>query len=299
LCNLRFPSDIESRRLIIRESLGVNQLGDLVQVTVGIVLVSASIQALGFLALLLRFYFLYPPAEAVWQAAFHAVSGFNNAGFSVLTEPGELMAFHSDEAILLTLAALAFLGGISYWVIIDLVKVRSFSLLTLNTKLVLLVTLSLLALGTAVFFALEYRNPQTLGPLPVEEKVLDAFFQSAMSRTTGFSSVDMGATHDQTNFFITGLMFIGGASASVAGGLKVNTLAVIIVGVLSSLRGRGYAGAFGREIPRGQVLRAMFIGAISVGFVFVMVVFLSFSAPGFQFLEGVLKGRRLLSLRYE
>ena len=274
-----------AQRLLVRESLGVNQLGGLVRLTVAIVTVAVVIQLLGFVALFIRFSFLYSPAEAVWQAVFHAVSGFNNAGFVALREPGGLAGFQGDEALLGIMLLLIILGGISYWVMVDVVRVRRFSLFTLTTKLVLIMTAVLLLIGTVVFLASEYRNPDTLGNLPLWERVITSLFESASGRTAGFSTVDFGATEQHTNFFFTGLMFIGGASGSVAGGIKINTLAVVLVAVLSTLRGRARATAFGREIPDSQVRRAMVIGALATAFVFVVATTLTFSESEFDFID--------------
>lgn len=274
-----------AQRLLVRESLGVIQLGGLVRLTVAIVTVAVVIQLLGFVALFIRFSFLYPPAEAVWQAVFHAVSGFNNAGFVALREPGGLAGFQGDEALLGIMLLLIVLGGISYWVMVDVVRVRRFFLFTLTTKLVLIMTAVLLLIGTVVFLASEYRNPDTLGQLPLWERVITSLFESASGRTAGFSTVDFGATEQHTNFFFTGLMFIGGASGSVAGGIKINTLAVVLVAVLSTLRGRARATAFGREIPDSQVRRAMVIGALATAFVFVVATTLTFSESEFDFID--------------
>ena len=274
-----------AQRLLVRESLGVVQLGGLVQMTVGIVLVATGIQFVGFLALLVRFWSLYQPADAVWQAAFHAVSGFNNAGFVVLGEPGGMSAFQQDAFTLGILAALIVLGSIGYWVIVDLVRVRRFSLFTLTTKLVLFMTGALLLIGTVMFLASEHQNPDTLGPLSVPEKLMVSAFESTSGRTAGFSTVDYAKTEKHTNFFFTSLMFIGGASASVAGGIKINTFAVILVAVLSTLSGRGQAAAFGREIPAFQVQRAMVIGSVAAVLVFLVALSLVFSQEGFDFID--------------
>ena len=274
-----------AQRLLVRESLGVNQLGGLVRITIGIVLVAAGIQVAGFLALFARFSFLYSPAEAVWQAVFHAVSGFNNAGFVVVKEPGGFAAFQEDWLTLGIMLVLIVLGSIGYWVMVDVVKVRRFSLFTLTTKLVLVMTAALLLIGTLVFLASEYQNPDTLGPLPVERKLMVSVFESASGRTAGFSTVDFGKTEKHTNFFFTSLMFIGGASASVAGGIKINTFAVMLVAILSTMRGRSRASAFGREIPGTQVQRAMVIGALSTVLVFLVALTLVFSQTGFDFID--------------
>ena len=274
-----------SQRLLVKESLGVDQMGGLVRLTVGIVLMAAAIQVAGSVALFIRFSFLYGPAEALWQAVFHAVSGFNNAGFVALREEGGLAHFQSDVAVLGTIGVLVILGAISFWVMVDVVRLRRFSLFALTTKLVLILTFTLLAVGTIVFLVSEYQNPATLGPLPVEEKVITAVFESISGRTAGFTTVDFNETEQHTNFFFTSLMFIGGASGSVAGGIKVNTMAVMLVAVLSTMRGRGRAVAFGREIPVSVVQRAMVIGAISTAFVFLVGMLLTFSETGFDFID--------------
>ncbi len=274
-----------TQRLRVREGLSITQLGGLARITVGIVLVSVLVQILGFFALLGRFLNLFSPAEAVWQAAFHAVSGYNNAGFVALTTPGGLDRFRTDEAVLGTIAVLAVIGGIGYWVLLDVFKSRRFSAFTLNTKLVLITTLALLLIGAAVFFAFEYDNPGTIDSLSVREKAAVSAFQSVTSRTAGFTVIDYGEAKEHTNFFFASLMVIGGASASVAGGIKVNTLAIVLVAILSTVRGRSHASAFGREIPIGQVKRAMAIGAVATVSVFFLSLLLTVSEGGFEFID--------------
>lgn len=273
------------QRLQVRESLGINQVGGLVRITIAIVLATSVIQALGFVALFIRLSFIYPPAEAVWQAVFFTVSGFSNAGFVALPGAEGFASFRSDPFVIAIMALLILLGAVSYWVIVDVVKTRRVSAFTLNTKLVLILTAVLVVVGTAAFLAFEYRNPATLGSLSLPDKVMGAFFQSISGRTAGFATVDFGHTEQQTNFFFASLMFIGGASASVAGGIKVNTLAVVLVAVFSTMRRRSHASAFGREIPQVQVQRAMVIGAVSTALVFFLALMLAFSDSGLPFID--------------
>ena len=280
-----------AQRLLVRESLGINQLGGLVRVTVQIVAVATIIQVVGFVALLARFYFILPLPEAVWQAAFHTVSGFNNAGFVVLPEGMTLAAtrpespLRPDGAILAIIGALILLGSISFWVMVDVARFRKFSLYTLNSKLVLILTGIFVIAGGMVFFFSEFDNARTLGPLPILDKVGVSAFESISGRTAGFTTVSFGDTQQHTNFFFTSLMFIGGASASVAGGIKVNTVAVVLVAVLSTLRGSGHATAFGREIPQAQVQRAMTIGAVATVGVFLVALVLTFAERDFPFID--------------
>ena len=274
-----------AQRLLVRESLGVNQLGGLVQLTIAIVLVAVIIQSVGFVVLLLKFLGIYPTAEAVWQAAFHAVSGFNNAGFIAFTESEGLGMYQADWVVMGTIGTLILLGAISYWVIFDVVRYRRFSLYTLTTKLVLVVTGVLILLGTVVFFAFEYGNPDTIGHMSLGDKVVTSIFESISGRTAGFTTVGFGNTEQHTNFFFTSLMFIGGASGSVAGGIKINTFAIILIAVLSTIRGRIHTSAFGREIPRTLLLRVQVIGAVSLAFVFVAALMLTFVEGGGDFMD--------------
>ena len=274
-----------AQRLMVREMLFVNQLGGLVRLAIGIIVVATAIQFLGAVALFIRFYSLYTPAEAVWQAVFHSVSAFNGAGFVVLNEPNGIIDFQGDRAMLIILTLLIFVGAISYLAIIDILRFRKFRLYSLNTKLVLVFTAILTLIAMTAFLAQEYRNPQTLGPLSVGDKVVGSVFQAVSSRTAGFTIVDLGVTNQDTNFLTTGLMFIGGASASVSGGIKVNTLAVIVVAVLAGFKGRSHASGFGREIPWAQVQRAMVIGGIGFGFLFFVTVLVGTIEDGFQFLD--------------
>ena len=265
-----------SQRLIMREGLGASQIGGLVSLTVRVVIVATALQVLGFIALAVRFWELYPPAEAIWQAAFHAVSAFNNAGFVVLPASDSLSAFKSDGAVLGIIGTLVILGGLSYWVLADVVRSRRFRLFSLNTKLVLILTLLLLVSGTVVFWVSEYNNPETLGPMSNGQRALVSTFESISSRTAGFTTIDHHETKQHTKFFFTSLMFVGGASASVAGGIKINTIAIVLVAVLSTLFNRTQTRAFGRGIPRAQVQRAMSVGAVATAMVFGIALVLTF-----------------------
>ncbi|MEE2884367.1 MAG: potassium transporter TrkG [Chloroflexota bacterium] len=279
-----------SQRLLVKESLGVNQIGDLAQLTVGIVILAVAIQLIGFIALLSKFILLYPLSEAVWQAAFHAISGFNNAGFVALNEEAGLTRFRSDWLVLGTIGILSLLGAISYWVIVDVMKERSFALLTLTAKLVLIFTFVLVISTAIVFFFFEYDNPNTLASMSLSDKILTSLFESISGRTAGFTPIDFGQTKEETNFFMSGVMFIGGASGSVAGGIKINTFAIIVIAVLAAVRGRSHASIFAREIPQSLVQRALVIGAVSISFVFLVVVALSFSETDFDFIDLFFEG---------
>lgn len=274
-----------TQRLLVRESLGVNRLGGLVRLTVGVVILATAIQALGFGALLARFWFVMPQEEAIWQAAFLSISSFNNAGFMSLTNPEALTAYRDDPAIMGTMAVLILLGSIGYATMADMALSRRFSLYTLNTKFVLITTALLLLLGGGIFMLFERDNANTIGELPVEEKLLVSAFESTSGRTAGFSTVEFGETREYTSLMFCGLMLIGGATGSVAGGIKVNAFAIIVLTLLATMRGRERVSVFRREVPQSQVRQAMAIGVFSVGFVFLCTLLLSVTESGLPFLN--------------
>lgn len=274
-----------TQRLLVRESLGVNRLGGLVRLTVGVVILATAIQVLGFGALLARFWFVMPQEEAIWQAAFLSISSFNNAGFMSLTNPEALTAYRDDPAIMGVMAGLILLGSIGYATMADLALSRRFSLYTLNTKFVLITTALLLLLGGGLFLLFERDNASTIGELPVGEQVLVSAFESTSGRTAGFSTVEFGETREYTSLTFCGLMLIGGATGSVAGGIKVNAFAIIVLTLLATMRGRERVSVFRREVPQSQVRQAMAIGVFSVGFVFLCTLLLSVTESGLPFLN--------------
>jgi trk system potassium uptake protein TrkH len=273
-----------ANRLLMRESLGVDQLGGLIRLTVRIVLVVAAIQIVGFLVLFVRLFSEYPLATALWQSGFHAVSGFNNAGFVIFPDSQSLSAFQQDYGLLIPMTVLIMLGTLSYSVLLDLFRYRRFTRYTLDTKLVVTVTVALWITGAFVLLIAEFGNAATFGPLSIWGKVTGALFQSISGRTAGFTTVDFAEMEQHSSFFLTGLMFIGGASASTAGGIKVNTFAVLLAAVLSSIGGKTHVTAFGREIPQPQVYRALTVLVLGMAMVFAVAFLLTIS-EGFPFIQ--------------
>ena len=276
------------QRLLMKESLGilpVNELGGLVGLSIRIVVVAVSIQVIGWVVLSARLLSVMEPLEAVGHGLFLSVSGFNGAGFVAMPEAASLAEFRTDVTVIITMCVLIFLGSISMWVMADLWARRRGTMLSLNTKLVLTGTAVLIVLGAVVFFAFEYGSSATMSTLSVPHKILVSVFESISGRTAGFTTVDYAATTQQTNFQFIGMMFIGGASASVSGGIKINTFAVVFVSVLSTLQGKSEANAFGREIPAAIVQQAMVIGAVALALVFLVAFLLTALETGFGFID--------------
>ncbi|MBI4220832.1 MAG: Trk family potassium uptake protein [Chloroflexi bacterium] len=272
--------------LVLREGVGVRQIGGLDAWVRNVVLAAVGIQAIGTAVLFLKFYVWQPLwdgiawREALWLAAFHAVSAFNNAGFDIMPADRvggvSLTGFRGDYAVLGAMGFLVVLGGISYSVIQDVFKNRgTFWRFRLETKLVLMATALLLVIGMVTFLGFEYSRPETIGNLNVFQKISNSALHSVMTRTAGFNTIDYAETSRLTNLVASLLMFIGGASTSTAGGIKVGTAVVINLGIWQTLTGRRHIRAFKREIPEGVIRRAMVVVLISIGlvalFVFLMV----------------------------
>lgn len=274
-----------SERMLMRDTMGVDRLGGLVAVLRNIVLIVLGVYIVGMLLIWWRIHEVFPTGEALWQSAFLSVSAFNNAGFTIIPESDSLSRFFSDVPLLVFVAIPIIAGGIGWTVMLDFFRQRRFSRFTLDTKMVITASLFLWVLGALVFFIAEYDNQATLGPSSVLQKVFQSVFHSISGRTAGLTALDFSATTDLTALFYPVLMFVGGAAGSVAGGIKVATLAVIIAAVISSVRGRLQAEAFNKEIPHFQVHRALTVAALGMAVIFAITLALTFTEEGMPFLR--------------
>ena len=279
-----------SERLVMRDTIGVDRLEGLRRVTRNIVILVFSIYVVGAIAIFWRIHGMAGMglAESIWQSAFLSVSAFNNAGFSILPEIQEgtgLGWLAGADFLLLFMLVLIVLGSIGWTVLVDLYRNRRLSRLSLDTKLVLVTTVFLWAFGALVFILAESTNPDTHATLSVLERLKDSIFHSISGRTAGFTIIDFGEATDFTKLTYPFLMFIGGASGSVAGGIKVNTFAVAMAAVIATVRGRPQAEAFGRSIGQAQVLRALTVGVLGLAYIGVIVPTLTLTEDGIPFLN--------------
>lgn len=272
-------------QLAIREGLGVRQLGGLPRLIRRIVVLAVTIQLIGSVLLFLRFYVFGSLWEgisigtALWQSAFLGVSAFNNAGLVILPSeyvPGaSLEAFRSDEWVLGIVAGLIILGALGYLAIFEIITIRSLRRFSLEVKIVLSGSIVLLVMGTSLIYVLERNNDETIGTLSAPNQLSDSFFNATIARTAGFSIDDFGEHEDTTNVVFELMMFIGGASASTAGGIKLNTFALIVIATVATVRGRRNLSAFNRDIPQELARRALVIGALATLTVVAFLVALS------------------------
>ena len=194
------------------------------------------------------------PAQALWRSLFHAISAFNNAGFDLMGDRQSFAGQIDAPYPIVVMGLAAFLGSLSFITVFDM-RHRPKSW-TLDTRLVAIGMFSLLVVGMLLLMFAEVQSGRVLDGLNPIELLANAFFLS-VNRTTGMSTVDIGALQDANVLILMVLMFIGGSSTSVAGGIKMGTFMVSVVVVAAALRGRHRAQVFGREIPQATVLRSM------------------------------------------
>jgi trk system potassium uptake protein TrkH len=257
------------QRILLREALGGGTLGSVLVLARRVIIFTLVLEVAGAAILTLRFLDTVEPPRALWWGVFHAVSGFNNAGFDLMSGYRSLTVFKHDGAVLLTTAILMLAGATSYAVVEDILVQRRFVRLTLDTKLVLVSMFGFVVLGMAALLFTERANAATLGGMDPLPRVLNAFFMAA-ARTGGFTSIDVASVTQDGLIVLMGLMFVGGAVASTAGGIKVQTFSILFFAIVSSVRGRTEVEAFRRRVPQVLVMRALSVALLGVAAVFVL-----------------------------
>ena len=263
-------------QMVMAEAIGASSMDDITDRQRKLIIRAFTVEGAGALILTIRFAFEYPIMQAVRLGVFHSVSAFCNAGFDILgfREPGaSLKLYHTDPVVCLTLSALVILGGLGFLVWDEVLCERKARKWSVYTKLVLITTGVLLLSGMVLTCLLEWNNPETLGPMPVGEKLLAAFFQSMTLRTAGFAGLDQAKLTPASKAISIWLMLIGGSSGSTAGGLKTVTLVVLLMFLWNRLRGRYTVSVFHRTIADSHVLNAITI--------FMVMVILSFAGGTF------------------
>ena len=275
-------------RDLMRDTVGVDQMGGLRHLGRAVIGVVFLLYAIGAVVIFLQINGIdgVGNLRSVWHSIFLSVSSFNNAGFNIIPEvPGgsSLTRFFSDPGLLITMTVLMILGGLGWVLVVDVFRKRRISRFSLETKLVLVTSIVLWVLGAFVLYLSEFNNSATMGDFSWFDKIFGAIFSSVSGRTAGFSIMDFGEVKDVTKSTFSGLMFIGGAAGSVAGGIKVATFAVLMAAVISSLKGRPHAEAFGREIHQSQLHRALTVAVLGFAFIVVSATVLTTLEPDIPF----------------
>lgn len=262
-------------RLMIQESLNQLSIEGMVRLVKFVFGFTLLIEGIGTIILSIRWADDFGFPRSIYYGLFHSISAFNNAGFDIMGQFRSVTEYAGDFTVIMTLSSLFIIGGIGFTVVLDIKRKRSWSSLSLHTKLVLIMTLILNLTGSLLIFVLEYNNPGTLGNLSLKEKILGAYFHGVVPRTAGFNSLNMGELTLSSQFVTMLLMFIGGGSGGTAGGIKVTTFALILLAVWTLIRDQDEVNTMGRRIPKELILRAFSITIYSTALIFFILFILT------------------------
>ncbi|MFD2629013.1 TrkH family potassium uptake protein [Oceanobacillus kapialis] len=262
------------RRLLVQQSLNQNSFGGILTLIKYLFIFSLTIELVGTILLSVVWIPEMGWIKGIYYSFFHAVSAFNNAGFALWQD--SLMGYVANPIVNIGITSLFILGGIGFTVLVDIWRTRRFKKLALHTKLMLVGTFTINLAAMLVVFLLEYTNPDTLGSLAtLQDKLWASYFQGVTPRTAGFNSLDIASLREPTLFFMILLMFIGGGSASTAGGIKLTSFIVILFAVVSFLRGKEELVISKRAIKQSIILRALAITFLGMLFLVAGVFILS------------------------
>ncbi len=257
-----------SRKMATQVERSRLEIGDGASVLKLVLMITIAVEAIVAAILTLRFRYAYDFSwgDAGWHGLFHSVSAFNNAGFSSFSD--SVMTYQMDGFILVPIMIAVVITALGFPVMQEL-RHMPFSprRWTLHSKITVAGTIILLTFGFVSILLAEWNNADTLGPMAMGSKVLNAMFHSVMPRTAGFNSLDVGSFTDisvTTNYL---LMFIGGGSAGTAGGIKITTFAILLAIVWSDIRGHQDPSLFGRRFGHGMERQAVTVAFLAVAMI--------------------------------
>ena len=263
-------------RMLVSESLSTFDLQGSIRFVKIVALVTLTFEGIGAIFLIIRFSTDMDLGQALYFGIFHAISAFNNAGFALFSN--SLGSYRTDISINGIVTVLVIFGSIGFLVfedVIDYLKGRRFRLQT-HTKLVVITTGILIVMGTLGIAWLEWANPRTFQSLNVGERLMTSYFH-AVSRTSGFSTMDLSNMRDATLYFLLLLMAIGGSPGSMAGGVKTTTAAIVALTIWTILRRKPDVQAFHRRIPQDLIIRALSLSIMALTMITIVTLLLAYT----------------------
>ncbi len=259
-------------RLLVREAMNVDSYKGMVRLVKAILLMTICFEAVGAVLGFFVFCKDYPFAHALGISIFHSIAAFNNSGFDILGGLRNLIPYQENVLLNLTTAGLIFFGGIGFFVILDILRCRSFKKLSLHSKVVLTTSIVLIVIGTILLKATE------------DISFLGAFFQSVSARTAGFSTYPIGEFTEAGLFVLCILMFIGASPGSTGGGIKTSTFFALLQAARSVFSKKA-TGAFKRNIPYESISKAYIITMLSLAVVCAGTFLLCVAEPEYYFMQ--------------
>ncbi|MFN9839175.1 MAG: TrkH family potassium uptake protein [Pseudanabaena sp.] len=258
-------------KITLQQSLDIPGIRGGLQLVKSIIAVTMLFELTGVLLLIPIFNQKMSFQESVWQAIFHSVNAFNNAGFSLFTD--NLMGYVKTPMVSIIIGLLIIFGGIGYQVILEgylwirtkFSRSRDYISFSLTFCVVTSTTIALLLFGTLTFWLTEFHNNDTLGNLSLFEQIVAAWFQSVSTRTAGFNTIDNGKMTVTAMFISITLMFIGASPGSTGGGIKTTTARILASCTGAALQGRDQVNLYRLQVPNGLILKAV---GVAVGSLF-------------------------------
>ena len=251
-------------QIVIKDTFTQGRDRSVLSILRDVLLFTFAIEGIGTALMFFRFFQGTNVMEALYISAFHSISSFCNAGFSLFSE--SFVAYQGDWFLNIVMCLLIVSGGIGFLVFSELkqqfpLNRRSWSRLSLHSKLVLSTTAILLLFSSFLIITMEWHN--TLAPLSIPDRFLAGFFQSVTARTAGFNTLSIVNMANETLFVLILLMFIGASPGSCGGGIKTTTLACLSMLGVSRLRGLEHPQLFHRTISNESVGKAISVVMVS------------------------------------
>ncbi len=255
-------------RILIQDAFNLNTLGGLVKLTIRVLKGTLIFETIGAIFYAFQFIPEFGFLQGLWKSIFHAISAFCNAGIDLIGE-NSFTPYADNVLINLTTMTLIIVGGIGFPVWWDFIRVFNkiknenigkrlfFRKLNLHSKVVIVTSLVLILSGAIIIFCLEYSNKETLGNMPLWQKIMSSFFQSITTRTAGFCTIPQDGLREASAFFSILMMFIGGSPTGTAGGIKTATVTLLIFSTIAIIKGNPDTEIFHRKINYGYCRKAL------------------------------------------
>jgi len=262
-------------RLVMQEAMNVNGLQGLVKMVQYVLIFTFSVEAIGAVLFATQFIPQFGVAKGIYYSVFHAVSAFCNAGFDLMGNFKSVTAYANNSVVILTISALIAIGGLGFYVWVEIYNYKGNKRLSLHSRVVIYTTLILIVGGALLMFLFEMNNPGTMQGMSMKGKVLSSIFASVSPRTAGFNSIPLDKMTTAGNFLTIILMFIGGSPGSTAGGIKTATAVVLFMTIVSVVKGREDTEIFQKRINKDVVYKALVIIVLGLGIVVGVTMILS------------------------
>lgn len=270
-------------RLVMQEAMNTYSIQGLVKMVKYVLIFTVSVQFFGALLLSTQFVPEYGLSRGVFYSIFHSISAFCNAGFDLFGT--SLVGFSNNSVVILVVSTLIIIGGLGFTVLLEIYGFKGIKKLSLHSKLVIITTGVLILGGAILMLIFEYSNPDTIGLMNIKDKILNSFFASVSPRTAGFNSIPTSDMTLASKFLTIILMLIGGSPGSTAGGLKTVTCGILVLTVISVIKGREDTEVFGRRFTKEIVYKAFTIVFIGLSLVIGVTMILSYTEAGASFID--------------